>query len=289
VPTWIVGDVARLRQILVNLLNNAIKFTPHGYVSVEVRAVETPSGAPAGDSRAGSGRPAEGAAAPAETRLIEIGVRDSGIGIPSKKMNLLFKPFSQVDASSTRRYGGTGLGLVICQRLCHLMGGEIRVESEPDRGSLFVITIPVEPLPAPPPSPRTVLPAELQGRTVCVVDSHAANRRFLAATLAGAGLTCHLAESAAAVRALAAAGPPPELLIVDHALPDGTAGQLILDLRQRWQRPRLPVLFMLPAGESTPPALLEELAPAFPLFKPLKLASLTATIRSALVTTSKPA
>ncbi len=289
VPAWIVGDVARLRQVMVNLLNNAIKFTPHGYVSVEVHRVEMPSPVPARASVAEPAQPMNPPAAAAEPCLIEIGVRDTGIGIPAKKVNLLFKPFSQIDSSSTRKYGGTGLGLVICQRLCSLMGGEIRVESEPGRGSLFAFTIPVQPLPAPPPPPVAALPAELQGCTVLVVDGHGANRRFLTTALTGAGLTCLSAESAQAARTLAGGRPPPALLIVDHALPDGAGGQLVLDLRKRWQRPRLPILFMLPAGESTPPALLAELAPALPLFKPLKIASLLLTIRSSLIPPSQPA
>jgi PAS domain S-box-containing protein len=288
VPAWIVGDVARLRQVMVNLLNNAVKFTPHGFVSVEVRRAELPPPSPPRDSTAVPVQPNPAIAAP-ESCLIEIGVRDTGIGIPAKKVSVLFKPFSQIDSSNTRKYGGTGLGLVICQRLCSLMGGEIRVESEPNRGSWFAFTIPVQPLPAPPSPPLAALPAGWQGRTVLVVDSHAASRRFLATALTRAGLTCLPAESALAARTLADGSPPPALLIVDHALPDGAGRQLVLDLRKRWQQPRLPILFMLPAGESTPPALLAELAPALPLFKPLKIASLLLTIRSSLVPPSPPA
>jgi PAS domain S-box-containing protein len=288
VPAWIVGDVTRLRQIIVNLLNNAVKFTPRGCVSVEVSPAQRPPSAPRQDS-GNAPTPAAGpATALAEPCLIEIAVRDTGIGIPPEKRKLLFKPFSQVDSSTTRKYGGTGLGLVICQRLCALMGGEIRVESEPGRGSVFVFTIPVQPMPLTGPPPADAFPAALQGRSVLVVDGHAASRRFLKNTLTGAGLACETAESVQAARLLAARIPPPLLLIVDHLLPDGEGRQLALDLRKHWRQPLLPVLFLLSAGEPIPRALLAELAPALPLVKPLKGTPLLLTIRSFFVPPATP-
>ena len=270
VPARIVGDVTRLRQIIVNLLNNAVKFTPRGYVSIEVTPTEAPPDAPH-------------APATAEPCLIEIAVRDTGIGIPQEKRKLLFKPFSQVDSSTTRKYGGTGLGLVICQRLCGLMGGEIRVESEPGRGSVFVFTIPVQPEPLSGPPPAGALPAALQGCSVMVVAGHAANRRFLTNTLTGAGLACATAESVQAARMLAERIQPPVLLIVDHLLPDGEGRQLAIDLRKLWRQPLLPVLVLLSSGESIPRALLAELAPVLPFVKPLKRAPLLVAIRSFFV------
>jgi CheY-like chemotaxis protein len=289
VPAWIVGDVTRLRQIIVNLLNNAVKFTPRGCVSVEVSPAEMPPPGP----RQGSGSaptPAAGpAAALAEPCLIEIAVRDTGIGIPQEKRKLLFKPFSQVDSSTTRKYGGTGLGLVICQRLCALMGGEIRVESEPGRGSVFAFTIPVQPMPLSGPPPAGALPAALQGCSVLVVDGHAASRRFLTNTLTGAGLACETAESVQAARMLAERIQPPVLLIVDHLLPDGEGRQLVLDLRKHWRQPLLPVLLLLSAGEPIPRALLAELAPVRSLVKPLKGTPLLLTIRSFFVSPAAPA
>jgi PAS domain S-box-containing protein len=289
VPAGIVGDVIRLRQIIINLLNNAVKFTPRGSVSVEVSPVEIPQPAP----RPASGTaptPAAGAApAPAEACLIEIAVRDTGIGIPQEKRTRLFKPFSQVDSSATRKYGGTGLGLVICQRLCALMGGEIRVESEIGRGSVFTITLPVQPMPMSGPPPVGALPAALQGGSVLVVDDHAASRRFLTNTLRGAGLACEAAQSVQAARRLAERIQPPILLIVAQALPDGEGRQLVIDLRNLWQQPLLPVLLLLPAGEPIPRTLLADLAPVLPLTKPLKNTPLLLTIRSFFVPPVKPA
>jgi CheY-like chemotaxis protein len=121
-PGILIGDPVRLRQILINLLSNAVKFTDKGRVEVSVK-----------------GRRVEG-----NCYEICFGIKDTGIGIPEEKMGRLFLPFSQVDASTTRRYGGTGLGLAICKKLVEGMGGKIRAESIPQRGSAFYFSIPAE-------------------------------------------------------------------------------------------------------------------------------------------------
>jgi len=118
VPVWVMGDANRLRQILINLIGNAIKFTPEGTVQVVVS------------------RPAEGR----ENQAIRFEISDTGIGIPANMIAKVFKPFHQVDSSTTRRFGGTGLGLSICRKLVELMGGEIWVESELSKGSRFLFT-----------------------------------------------------------------------------------------------------------------------------------------------------
>lgn len=119
------GDSYRIRQILVNLLGNGIKFTEQGSVVLKISYEQ-----PVNDAR----------------EMLRFEVRDSGPGIPSDKLDRLFKPFTQVDTTSTRRYGGTGLGLSICQKLIELMDGEIGVESEMDKGSIFWFVIPLEPV-----------------------------------------------------------------------------------------------------------------------------------------------
>jgi CheY-like chemotaxis protein len=129
VPAWVAGDATRLRQILVNLLGNAIKFTDSGEVKVTLHA-EAP------DIKTSNQR-------------LTFAVSDTGIGIPADGMERLFKSFSQVDASTTRRFGGTGLGLAISKRLAGLMGGNMWVESEPGRGSIFHFTVLMEPQVAP--------------------------------------------------------------------------------------------------------------------------------------------
>ena len=124
VPTLLSGDTGRLRQILTNLVGNAIKFTSAGEVAVRVSRVED-------DGAAGRVQGAGGR----ETVLLRFSVRDTGIGIPKDKIGLLFEVFSQVDASSTRKYGGTGLGLAISKQLVELMGGDVGVNSEDGAGS----------------------------------------------------------------------------------------------------------------------------------------------------------
>ena len=140
VPPIVVGDVTRLRQILLNLAGNAIKFTERGGVTLEIRRCELPV---AGRSRAGSQPPASSAGR-GEPFDLHFTIRDTGIGIPPERLNRLFKAFSQVDSSTTRRYGGTGLGLAISKKLCELMGGGIHVESTPGFGSAFHFTVQVD-------------------------------------------------------------------------------------------------------------------------------------------------
>jgi CheY-like chemotaxis protein/HPt (histidine-containing phosphotransfer) domain-containing protein/anti-sigma regulatory factor (Ser/Thr protein kinase) len=146
VPAAIESDAARLRQILVNLLDNAIKFTPRGEVSLEVEP---------GPERDG---------------LVELrfAVRDTGIGIPADRLERLFQPFSQADSSMSRLYGGTGLGLVISQRLTQLLGGRMWVESEPGRGSSFLFTLRGRPV--------LSLPSRLTPEAADLADPHLADR-----------------------------------------------------------------------------------------------------------------
>jgi PAS domain S-box-containing protein len=171
VPDALVGDVGRLRQILNNLVSNAVKFTEHGEVAVEVSLADANAAGP--DAAEAPGRTAEHAASEC---LLHVRVADTGIGIPLEKQQAIFEAFTQADASVTRKYGGTGLGLAIASRLCRLMGGSIRVESQPGHGSQFHFTARFElsPVSAPP----VVLP-ELNGARVLVVDDNATTRQNL--------------------------------------------------------------------------------------------------------------
>ena len=157
VPRWIMGDVTRLRQILVNLVSNAVKFTAAGEVVLTVQPFSVGDGDP----------------------RIHFVVRDTGCGIPADALGRLFQSFSQVDASTTRKYGGTGLGLAISKRLTELMGGGIWVESEVGIGSAFQFTIPWQL--APPPKSAQVIEANWSGKRILVVDDNATNRRILTA------------------------------------------------------------------------------------------------------------
>jgi len=159
VPAEIIGDITRLRQILVNLVSNGIKFTPRGEILVSIKMLEKI------DSK----------------YTLEFSVKDTGIGIPKDKFHRLFQSFSQVDSSTTRKYGGTGLGLAICQRLVEVMGGNIRVESENGKGSAFIFTIKVDANSSIKQFHKKVSPEEvvLHNKRVFILDDNLTNLRIL--------------------------------------------------------------------------------------------------------------
>ncbi len=197
-PAGIVGDASRLRQVLLNLLSNAVKFTEEGEVVVLVEAE---------------------AAARGHVRL-ELAVRDSGIGIPQDRMDRLFTSFSQVDASTTRRYGGTGLGLAISKRLVELMGGTIRAESEEGEGSTFHISLPAEPVELPTrPTVDDALP-QLMGKRVLVVDDNATNREIVTRHARAWQMEPVAVEGGAQALALIDAGERFDLAVLDMMMPD---------------------------------------------------------------------
>jgi len=198
VPSALRGDPGRLRQVLTNLVGNAVKFTEKGEVVLRVTLVDS----------------AEDAV------VVRFEVRDTGIGIDPDLKPRLFQSFVQADGSASRRYGGTGLGLAISRRLVTLMGGEIDVESRPGRGSTFWCTLRLERQSgeaAPPPAP----PARLAGRRVLVVDDNATNRQILKQQLAYWGLRVTAVESGAkALVSLRAAGSAYDLAILDMKMPE---------------------------------------------------------------------
>jgi signal transduction histidine kinase/BarA-like signal transduction histidine kinase len=197
VPSIVVGDVTRLRQVLVNLIGNALKFTAQGEVVVSAHA------------RAGT-RPGE--------ISLHCTVADTGIGIPREKQARLFQSFSQVDSSTTRHFGGTGLGLVISKRLTELMGGTLWVESEAGQGATFHFSVTVQAGMDEVPPWQYGSPA-LRGRRVLLVEDNAAQRRALAQFAQVWGLELAEATSLAAAEAvLGADAPRYDLLLLDHAL-----------------------------------------------------------------------
>ncbi len=203
-PTGFVGDSLRLGQVLVNLVNNAIKFTPHGEVVLSVRQQW----------------------ADAHTVCLHFAVRDTGIGMSEEQRSRLFQSFSQGDASTTRRFGGTGLGLVISRNIVHLMQGEIWVESAPEQGSTFHFTVQLALAEA---SDSEAAPVATARQRALVVDDNPAAREILLGQLAEGG--CEAVQAGSGEEALASlvaaqqAGSPFDLLFIDWKMPqlDGLA------------------------------------------------------------------
>ena len=198
VPRTLAGDPGRLRQVLTNLVGNAIKFTHRGEIVVEVSSIASLPGAPAG--RQG----------------LRISVRDTGIGLEPETIGRLFQPFSQADASTTRRYGGSGLGLAICKRLVELMDGQIGVTSAPGAGSEFWFEVPFERRTEAPPPDTDSLP-ELRDLPVLIADQNRASREVLQYYLSALGMKVTCVEDASnASSALQSA--PFRLVILDHRI-----------------------------------------------------------------------
>jgi signal transduction histidine kinase/DNA-binding response OmpR family regulator/HPt (histidine-containing phosphotransfer) domain-containing protein len=220
-PETIRGDATRLRQVVTNLVGNAVKFTEHGEVvaSIRLARAETPE-------------------TPAE---IAFDVRDTGIGIPADRIPLLFSPFSQADASTTRRYGGSGLGLAICKRLTELMGGDISVRSTPGEGSTFTFTIRARAEDAPPARDR--VEAAL-GKRVLVVDDNATNRRVLRAQLTAWGFRTEGADSSSQALGLLEGEDDFDLAILDLNMPDVDGLTLARHIRERPRHRDLPLVLL---------------------------------------------
>ena len=201
-PPALRGDPARIRQVLLNLAGNAVKFTAEGEVVIRVWLAERDG----------------------DELLVRFEVSDTGIGIADGDVTRLFETFSQADSSTTRRYGGTGLGLAISRQLVAAMGGEIGVESEPGKGSTFWFTAPLQPAqdPSVVTAPRPA--AALTGLRVLVVDDNATNRTILHDQLAHWGMAVDVVDDALAglgrLDAAAAEGAPYDLAVLDLCMPD---------------------------------------------------------------------
>ncbi len=197
VPVALLGDPLRLRQVLVNLIGNAVKFTEHGEVLVSV----------------------ERDCSPGDKRRLKFSVRDTGIGIAEDKLPALFAAFSQADSSTARKYGGSGLGLVIVKRLVKLMQGEVTIQSEPGKGSTFGFTAPFELQPDPPAAEPW---PDLARVTILIVDSNQTGRAVLRLMLSEHGANIEEAGSYAAGLAVikegVSAGRPPRIVLLDDRI-----------------------------------------------------------------------
>ncbi|NJN65215.1 MAG: response regulator [Chloroflexaceae bacterium] len=315
-PKWLIGDMTRLRQILVNLLNNAVKFTEQGEVVVTVksrvvrggvggrgaggkadfpddtgRAAGAWEGASFGDEDEAGTRPPI-SPDPRPRYEVHLSVRDTGIGIPRERLDRLFQSFSQADTSTTRKYGGTGLGLVISRRLAEMMGGTIRVESEVGKGSTFHVTILVREhrprngasVPGHSPEPheseqkQSRAAAMLSGKRVLVVDDNQTNRFVLLRQLQAWNIIpCGVASGPQALE-LVRQGQTFDAAILDWHMPDMDGLTLAQELRRMGkQRPSFQTipLVLLPSMEPGHQAIRDSgIAFATILTKPVKPALL---------------
>jgi PAS domain S-box-containing protein len=253
-PAGIVGDEARLRQVLLNLLSNAVKFTEAGEVVVLVDALKTGE----------------------DSYRIELGVRDTGIGIPPDRMDRLFTSFSQVDASTTRRFGGTGLGLAISKRLVDLMGGTISVQSEQKKGSTFRISLPVNSADVPAKIALDEGLRHLAGKRILIVDDNATNREIVTRHARSWGMEPVAVELPAAALELVAQGEPFDVAVLDMMMPEMDGLALAGEIRQHRSETELPLLLLTSLGRL--PQLQSGGVFSAQLAKPLKASQLYNTL-----------
>ena len=221
VPRMIISDSTRIRQVLVNLLSNAMKFTAEGEVFLNVKGV-----------------PLDG-----NKIQLKFSVKDSGIGIPEEKISKLFKSFSQVDASTTRKYGGTGLGLAICRQLCNLMGGEIGVESVEGEGSTFFFDIIAEKGSEAAVHENEALYQQLVGKRALIVDDNLTNRKVLSYFLRDWGVDYEVAESAAVALGILQQDTTFDWALLDYHMP-GSLDGLGLAARMEAKGLSMPVIML---------------------------------------------
>ncbi|MFS2034926.1 response regulator [Polaromonas sp. CT11-55] len=231
-PTWVRGDVTRLRQVLLNFVNNAVKFTERGQVIVSAHVLED--------------------ATPERGGLIEFRVKDSGIGIPLDRQSALFQSFTQVDTSTTRKYGGTGLGLAICKRLAGLMGGGVGLESAPGQGSTFWFTARLGYADAPEIAKLSSLHmVSLAGKRAVVVDDTPVNLRILDKQLRRWGMEPALFERAGEALDWLRSQPPVDVVVTDMHMPEMDGQTFAQTLRERHPDTRIVLLTSgtMPTGE----------------------------------------
>ena len=255
VPATVVGDPGRLRQVLLNIVGNAVKFTSKGEVVVHVTLEPEHVG---DDGRV----------------WLNFAVIDSGIGIPQDKLAHVFEAFTQADASTTRRYGGTGLGLAIARRLVELMDGRLSVTSEEGRGSTFHFTAGFQPSAIDGEGVRPARPRELEGLRVLVVDDHATNRRILLEMLAGWRMKpVAVADALSALKELQEASPTSRryhAVISDCQMPEVDGYTLAKWIKHDDRLRQTPFVMLTSLGRSEDPARLRRLGISRYLTKPVK-------------------
>ncbi len=272
VPDALVGDLGRLRQVVVNLVGNAIKFTERGEVVVDVRLESPP---PAGASGG--------------QVWLRFAVSDTGIGIPANKLRAIFEPFEQVDGSVSRRYGGTGLGLAISSQLVGLMGGRLEVDSTEGKGSLFTFTAGFG-LPAGAPGPE---PVDIHGLPVLVVDDNAVSRQILTEMLSNWRLRPTAVDRGQAaldeMKRAAASGEPYPLVLLDSLMPEMDGFALAERIRTHPELAGATIMLLVPADHQDTAARCKAVGISASVLKPVKQSELLNAILEVLSAAARAA
>ncbi|HEX5222361.1 MAG TPA: ATP-binding protein, partial [Verrucomicrobiae bacterium] len=231
VPEYVSGDVTRLRQIFVNLLGNAVKFTGRGEIVVSVKVLSAPD--PSSDS---------------PSWQLQFSVRDTGMGIPAERLAKLFKPFEQADASMARRFGGTGLGLSISYRLVELMGGRMWAESTVGNGSTFNFSLALRATPGAEPSVLDLKQPKLTDLRLLIVDDNPTNCRILALQTAKWGMNTRTTLSGAEALEWVRRGDAFDLAILDMQMPGMDGLMLAAELRKIPSALNIPLVLLTSMG-----------------------------------------
>jgi PAS domain S-box-containing protein len=270
IPDALVGDAGRLRQVLVNLVGNAIKFTEQGEIVVSVGLEESEN----------------------DAITLRFSVADTGVGIPSKKVETIFQPFEQADGSTTRRFGGSGLGLTISSKLVELMGGRLWVVSQVGLGSTFWFTVVVDAQPRDGSGQDDLDLPHLRGLPVLVVDDNATNRLILEEVLANWGaLPVAVEDGSAALFALRAAAErsqPLPVAIIDGMMPGMDGLELARCIRSEPGIAGVRLVFLTSAGQPEDAALLRSLEISACLTKPARQSDLFDALMKAIVPAERP-
>ena len=270
VPDRLQGDPGRLRQVIVNLVGNAIKFTDSGEIEVSVQCVEK-----LGESKF----------------KLQFSVRDTGIGIPREKFHSIFESFSQADTSTTRKYGGTGLGLTISAQLVGLMGGKIELESEVGKGSCFHFTLQMNAVSTEPLASNQHT-GKIEGMSVLVADDNATNRLLLQEILQSWKMIPTMVEDGTQaldeLERAALSGQPYQVALLDLQMPGIDGFELADKIRQYPRHARATVLMLTSEGQRGDAARCRELGVASYLMKPISQFELLNAVMTALGETSQP-
>ena len=260
-PQEVIGDVGRFRQIITNLLGNAVKFTERGHVLIDV-----------------SGASRDGMVA------LSVRVEDTGIGIPEEKLKSVFEKFAQVDNTSTRRYEGTGLGLAIASRLVQLMGGRIEAESTLGRGSVFRFTIVAQPHETG--ERKEIAPIDISGARVLIVDDNSVNRQILSEQVRSWGFDCAAAESGhvalAFLRRCVEIGAHVDCVILDYQMPAMNGAEVAREMRGLRGMEQTPILLLTSVDQIDFGRFSVEFGMAAYLTKPARSAVLFDTLVSVI-------